>query len=184
MPIKYDNSTLKNFIIVSARKKMGLTLDKASKLTKISTKDYVSYELLQCYPNEKHKKTICEFYNLPEEKAFPKWMEYFIPGRENEENKEIFLEEMVVPFSQLDDGLLPVRNIQEEAENRIFYEEMIERLKKIDGKSRHVMEMRLGLNGYGCVHSLDKIGEKIGCCGERVRQIEKKALTKLNLAIR
>lgn len=52
-------------------------------------------------------------------------------------------------------------------------------LNKIDTREAEVLRLRFGLNGEGAM-TLKEIGEKIGLTRERVRQIEKESLLKLN----
>ena len=174
---KYDSLVLKNLVLVNARKKKNLTVREASKLAKINTAQYTDYELLRDFPNEKHKKAICSLYGIPEKKAFPKWMEYLVPGRDTEENEEIFMKAVFIPFSKLEEKmsyLQPITDIQKEAENRVFYEEFIKHLEYLKEKPRHIIEMHIGLNGYK-PYSLDEIGESMNISRQRVGQLEKRA---------
>ncbi|GHV79946.1 hypothetical protein AGMMS49944_17370 [Spirochaetia bacterium] len=49
---------------------------------------------------------------------------------------------------------------------------------KLDERSRTVINMRFGLNGFVPM-TLEKTGMKIGLTRERVRQIQEKAIKKL-----
>jgi len=48
----------------------------------------------------------------------------------------------------------------------------------LDGREREVLELRFGIDG-GRPHTLREVGARIGLTGERVRQIEAKAMAKL-----
>lgn len=48
----------------------------------------------------------------------------------------------------------------------------------LDARAKQVLEMRYGLNG-GQKKTLQQIGDMVGVCRERIRQIERKALRKL-----
>jgi RNA polymerase primary sigma factor len=57
-------------------------------------------------------------------------------------------------------------------------------LAKLDQRQRKILEMRFGLDGYqGPPRTFKQIGEVIGLTRERVRQLEKEALTNLRKAI-
>jgi RNA polymerase primary sigma factor len=56
-------------------------------------------------------------------------------------------------------------------------ESVREALTLLDERERTVLEARFGFSGKSC--TLEEIGEKLGITRERVRQIEKKALWKL-----
>ncbi|MFA5084707.1 MAG: sigma factor-like helix-turn-helix DNA-binding protein [Candidatus Paceibacterota bacterium] len=194
---KYDSHALKNFVIVNARERKGLTLEQASEMIGVGKTNYMKYELLKSYPSRKHRAKICRLYGLNEKTAFPEWIKCLIPGKKRDEkeelspknnileekcdkNKELFLKKMVIPFSYVDEECFPVHDIQKEAENTIFCKEIIGRL---DEKSRRVMEMRFGLNEYYCVHSLDDVGEEMGFSRQHISKIEKKALKLLRAKI-
>jgi RNA polymerase primary sigma factor len=48
----------------------------------------------------------------------------------------------------------------------------------LDGREREVLELRFGIDGER-PHTLREVGARIGLTGERVRQIEAKAMAKL-----
>jgi DNA-directed RNA polymerase sigma subunit (sigma70/sigma32) len=73
-------------------------------------------------------------------------------------------------------GLLTPRTAAPEAQGRPGLEALSER-------ERAVLEFRYGLKG-GEVYSLQAVGEMYGVSGERIRQIEARALGKLRRAAR
>lgn len=52
-------------------------------------------------------------------------------------------------------------------------------LKLLTPREQKVIEMRFGLGEYMTDHTLDQVGEHLGISGNRIRQIEQKALRKL-----
>jgi RNA polymerase primary sigma factor len=61
---------------------------------------------------------------------------------------------------------------------KLLKEQLCDALALLSERERRVIEMRFGLNS-GRSHTLDEIGREFGITRERVRQIEKKALSRL-----
>ena len=55
---------------------------------------------------------------------------------------------------------------------------LLQALHKLESREREVIQMRFGI-GYDDCFTLDEIGKKFQLTRERIRQIEKKALTRL-----
>jgi RNA polymerase primary sigma factor len=66
----------------------------------------------------------------------------------------------------------------EHATNDLLKEQLIELLASLSAKERRVIEMRFGLIDSRS-RTLDEVGREFGVTRERIRQIEKKALTRL-----
>lgn len=62
--------------------------------------------------------------------------------------------------------------------NGIDREKVYEILNNLEEREKDILSRRYGLNGYD-IHTLEQIGEAFNITRERVRQIEKKTLTKL-----
>jgi RNA polymerase sigma factor (sigma-70 family) len=57
-------------------------------------------------------------------------------------------------------------------------------LGKVEPRERRILELRYGLDGYdGPQRTFKEIGAIIGLTRERVRQLEKKALSELNALV-
>lgn len=57
-------------------------------------------------------------------------------------------------------------------------------LEKLDPRSRNILELRFGLDGWdGPQRTYKQIGEKVGLTRERVRQLEKKAMAELQTLV-
>jgi RNA polymerase sigma factor (sigma-70 family) len=54
-------------------------------------------------------------------------------------------------------------------------------LSGLSDRERHVLELRYGFDGDEL--SLRQVGERLGLSGERVRQLERRALAKLGAAM-
>ena len=52
-------------------------------------------------------------------------------------------------------------------------------LSDLSPREREVVELRFGINGKHCEHSLQEIGRRFNLSRERIRQIESSALKKL-----
>lgn len=56
-------------------------------------------------------------------------------------------------------------------------------LGKLRPRDALVAELRFGINGAGRTHTYAEVGERLGVTGERVRQIEARALSRLRAAL-
>ncbi len=65
----------------------------------------------------------------------------------------------------------------DEAEDSIRYQDVREALSRLDDPDRRVLELRFGFDGEQW--TLEAIGKELGLTRERVRQIESRALTRL-----
>ena len=66
-----------------------------------------------------------------------------------------------------------------DASRRILNEQMTEILEELSPKERKILEMRNGLTDEGICYTLEEVGREFGVTRERIRQIEAKALKKL-----
>ncbi|AFZ61112.1 RpoD/SigA family RNA polymerase sigma factor [Anabaena cylindrica FACHB-243] len=73
-----------------------------------------------------------------------------------------------------DDGMSPERYTERE----LLYQDVHKLLAKLTPQQKEVLILRFGLAG-GCELTLVQISQRIGICRERVRQLEKQALTLL-----
>jgi len=62
-------------------------------------------------------------------------------------------------------------------------EQLLAYLDKLPPRERQVLQLRFGLDGKP-VYTLDEVGELLGCSNERVRQIQARALKRLQRSIR
>lgn len=82
-------------------------------------------------------------------------------------------------------GLIPDKtvNIEEDCINGVIFNEINDIMKeKLSKKELFIMNMRYGFNEYSEPMTLEEIGTTLGITRERVRQIQKRALEKIQRA--
>ena len=90
----------------------------------------------------------------------------FAPG---DEDSKTYLDITPDPDAKMPEYFITTRSITEEVRSS---------LGLLSERERDIIKMRFGI-GYNEDHKLDQIAGKYGLSRERVRQIEKEALTKL-----
>ena len=175
---------LKNASLVNARESLGLKPQQVAEKIGISYGSYLNYEAMRNYPSLEVQKKICKFYRrkgvfLVEEDVFPEELRQVKPQKK-------YVAERTIPrvqllsLSYIDRQALPT--IEPDAETSIEKLQLEEQiglaLSSLTSREAEILRMRFGLVDYE-PHTLEQVGERYYLEGERIRQIEGKALRKL-----
>ena len=96
-----------------------------------------------------------------------------------EKDYEEIPKENLVSLSTINKRMLPTyRNPADELDKKMLEEELSKAMNYLNARDIKVLEYRLGLEGERAL-TLEETGKVIGVTGERVRQIQAKALRKI-----
>ena len=166
-------ASLKNAALVCAREKLRLPIYKAAKEIGIAYLTLWNIESMRCYPRAKSIRKIIDYYKscgifLLEEDVFPDELKKI-------KVRPVITEKSIDPkrIVQLSDAMqrLPVD------ENSKYLEYLPRALNKLSDKEAKVIRMRFGLDGNAL--TLDSIADELNYTRENIRQINLKALQKL-----
>lgn len=170
---------VKSARLVQAREKLGLTATKAAKKIGLPYGAYLDFESMRRYPSPEIQTKICKFYSkagtfMLEEEIFPRELMSAKAKRKYIATTEIPKEKLI----SLCDPT--IKRISYNPKEDFLVNEGIEKaLKTLTEKEQEVIKLRFGLIGKKEGHTLGEIGEMMGFCYERIRQIESKAMRKL-----
>lgn len=177
---------LKNAELVGAREMAGLTATEAAERIGISYGLYLSYQSMRKYPSEETQKKICDFYRnlgvfLLEEDVFPEELKELKPERKYIGEKIIPKVELLsLSTGEFDRKLLPV--VEGEIEKKVEYDELRAEINKVLSnlpyRHQEVIKMRFGF-GNEEPKTLEEIGKIFNVTRERIRQIERTAMWRL-----
>lgn len=177
-----------NKALQDARKKRGLFQPQVAERVSailgrpISSAIVSQYETLRAFPPPDVQEAIATVLGRPAQELFPAWLTELRQER-------AFKELPLVSLSALTRGA--VKALQAfNPEMVVDVEEVVESspaeltdaidkaLSSLSNREKRVLELRFGLHGER-KHTLEEIGRGFGVKGERIRQIESKALRKL-----
>jgi RNA polymerase sigma factor (sigma-70 family) len=120
---------------------------------------------------------LANYLHVPFEVLFPKWLSAF-----EIERSTIEIEQIVTPQSLNSPEVLMLTDSIESIENSIdkdsLRKEVAEVLKTLNSRERSILELKFGLNGDK-PKTLEEVGKTFQVTRERVRQIEAKAIRRL-----
>jgi len=174
---------LKNGDLVGAREQLGLTQTDVAKSIGISSTYYSRCENMISYPSQEIQAKICGFYRdngvfLFEDDVFPEEL------RKIKSTKRVVEREIpkskLVSLSTIIQEDLPCpksgpQNILEMEELKRKMEKVLDTLTYREGE---IIKLRYGIED-GNHYSSEEVGRKFKITGSRVREIEAKALRKL-----
>jgi DNA-directed RNA polymerase sigma subunit (sigma70/sigma32) len=111
----------------------------------------------------------------------------FVPGPINEridslqaeiKDKGAFLGSLVSAVERIKRRQIKPQLKSDEKRDQIMNMVDLENLKKLEERSRNIINMRLGINGYD-KHTLQQCADMYGLTRERVRQIQNKAVQEM-----
>lgn len=120
------------------------------------------------YPDEKDVANKLGISDKKVKKILQEFQEVISLNVEVGEN--IYLEDTIRNEDKVD--------IEEQLVNECGKEKVNEIINMLDDREKEILKKRYGLDGYD-IHTLEEIGESFNITRERVRQLEKKTLTKL-----
>lgn len=171
-----------NWHLRTAREARGMTQEDLSVAAGLKPQMVGVLERLYQYPSENIANALSLVLDLPVETIFPEWLREFRVGKVPQaiDEKHLSLSEAKASYISerklLGDGGLG------EVEHRIGVEELQQPIAKalssLHPRERTVIERRFGLNGAG-VQTCAQIGLSFGVTGNRIWQIEQKALRRL-----
>ncbi len=173
-----------NARLVDARKALGLTQAGLSQMLDINVDKLCAFETVRAIPNAHEAEEISTFFGVSIDYLFPeviinavkldvfnrkKCVAELTPSRVEElnfHNASRLLSSDAIETAE--------RNVNREQ----LKKQLEESLSELTPQERQVIELRFGLR-TGKTMTLAEIGEIYGVIGERIRQIEGKALRKL-----
>lgn len=180
---------LKNAELIGAREILGLTIKELAEQIGIPYQVYCQYENMILYPSEERQKYICGFFRqggvfLFEDDVFPEELRRVKPKRAYVAERTI-PKERLLPLSKVEERLLPV--VESEAEKvtelSLLRDKLEEVLKTLYYREREIIKMRFGLYD-GRQYTLEELSKIFNVNPQRIRQIEAKAIRKLQHPIR
>lgn len=162
---KYKNNK-KNSSLREIRNQLGLSLEKAAEGIGIHYQTLRRLEHSENYPEKITQEKIFDFYRrkgifIFEEDVFPK--------------KQTTQKVKLIPFDE--ENMCFTKSIEKVIEEKDFQRYVNNLLLKLSEREREVVKKRFGF--YGKKMTRENIGKEMGVCGERIRQIELRALRKL-----
>jgi RNA polymerase sigma factor (sigma-70 family) len=159
---------LKNYEMCEARKKIGLTQADLVMLTGIPIERMRHIENMQCKPTEDEVVDICDTLRVEASVLFPNGYGNIVRALTGIRRTQVA--EYTEPLLDIENKIL-LSDITTTVSNA---------LSAITPRERKIIEMRYGIGEYvGRTHTLEEIGDVLGIQRERVRQIEMKALCRL-----
>lgn len=117
---------------------------------------------------------LADFFGVLPEEMF-NYQQLNEPLTTNKSERSIGLEGILNILNHKDDQLLPDANLEIEERNKLLYES----LKGLTHREEKILRLRFDIDGDG-EYTLEDIAKKFDVSRERIRQIELKALRKLN----
>ena len=176
---------LKNAELIGAREIAGLTIKETAERIGISYGYYLDCESMRAYPSEETQGKICEFYRnsgvfLLEEDVFPKELKKLDLKRKYIGEKTIPKVELLsLSTGEFDRKLLPVvgGEIEKKVEDDELHAKLNRILSKLSHRQEQIIRMRFGIDEESKTY--EKIGKIFDVSRERIRQIEKEVMQKL-----
>ena len=173
-------ASLKNAALVCAREKLGFSTRKAAEGIGIAYVTLWNIESMRCYPRAKSIRKIIDYYRscgifLLEEDVFP------------DELKKVKMRSIVTERSidpkrivQLSDAMQRL-SVDGDSKYLEYLEYLPRALDKLSDQEAKVIRMRFGLDGHKS--TLDSIADELNYTRENIRQINLKALQKLEMIL-
>ena len=165
------------------RKEMGLTQKQLAELSEVNVYFISRVEILQplppTYTTRRHLNAItcaldCDFDYLFPKDYIDAMAKKMLPGHRNLIFvKDISLNELPPSTEQF---LLPP--VEDIAIENVMKEDVVELLDHVEPRERIVLEMLYGLCDREAM-TFEEVGERLGVTGERIRQIEATAISRL-----
>ncbi|MDP3916933.1 MAG: sigma factor-like helix-turn-helix DNA-binding protein [Nanoarchaeota archaeon] len=169
------------YALREARQSSGYTLKDVASVAGVTLWAVHSYERLRRMPSQKIAEKIAIFFGKPVTKLFPQDLKSYIRGIAQERKGEYFDPlRNAVPLGSAtknlvdDEGISPV-------DVAILWEKTAAIRHVVNGlesRLQQVIKLRYGIPD-GNKYTLEEIGKILNITGERVRQIEKVAIKKL-----
>jgi len=176
-----------NARLIDARKAQRWTQKDLATLTGINTSYLGHIETLRVIPSQQMRDEICSALGLSEEYLFPSsLMEALREGLFGHRVAELEEEQIIRLTEGQRAGLLPPGIAEDEAleamdraaDNELLKGQITDVLETLTPREKKVLELRFGLND-GCPRTMDEVGKEFNVTGDRIRQIQAKALRKL-----
>lgn len=177
--------TLKGFNgpLRRARKAKGFSQKQLAAALSVSPNFFGQIELLLRRPDKNLRQNIAELLGIDEQDVWPDWLE----PRDKSLTAIAYQEVDAKTFSMLDSKVrrevLQLEDHSGTVDGEMTREMVRERLeavmKTLSYREREVLRLRYGLNEGGYIYTLEECGRILKHTRERIRQIELKALRKL-----
>lgn len=172
------NTTLRNDVLVRARKDLGLLQKDVARGAGISVCYFSQIETIRTYPPRHIQENICKFYSgrgvpLEPENTFPLYLKEFV-SRPDKTVQE-------VPFRDVMGTHSEFVWYEEELVDHVAREDLVtvmhEALSIVTPKQRQIIKLIYGFGG-DTPRSLSQVGKLLGVSPQYVRQEREKALEK------
>lgn len=173
-----------NYALRQARIDKGYTGKQVAERVGVSIPSYFFYENVRAFPSPQTAMKIACALGKSVDELFPEKLRNLTAEIRAERDKksnsiESFVYLSDVPEIDLVSADDPVRTVQ----MNFFREILGIVLRTLSYREREVLKLRYGIYSGFC-HTLEQTGLVLRCSGERIRQIEAKALNKLRYPLR
>lgn len=176
---------LYNWSMRAARELKGWRQKDLAEAIGISSMLISQIETLRQFPDPERAGRISEALGRDSAELFPEWLRDFrlkrVPASTEDESislEEAISQHLIAP----NDPLLIDQGFEDEIERRVDTEILRGRidtvLSTLAPREKRILELRFGLKG-GHSRTLGEVGRELNVSGDRIRQIEARALRKL-----
>ena len=167
-----------NLNLKKARLEKGLLQKDVAKKLGISNCSYGQYENCRSMPNKERAKKIARILGKPVSYLFPEWFEIFTKKwKDTEKKKTVELNHESLDCKEVQ-MLETGEDLEREADRSIIKDVVKNCVKDLSPREQKILEMRFGLLD-GVAQTLEEVGREFDVTRDRIRQIEAKALEKL-----
>lgn len=168
-----------NMNLVNARKAKGFDQRQVADLLGLSPQSYGPYETCKKYPDYETRQKISSLLGKSQEYLFPKWMQIFTEKwKRMEKEKTVFMRTESLTSPEVAGLLSSPSSMQESIDNEMLRAKLTSILKDLNQREQEILSLRYGLKD-GVAHSLDEVAREFDVTGNRIMQIEWKALEKI-----
>jgi RNA polymerase sigma factor (sigma-70 family) len=174
-----------NYSLRAARLKAGYTLNSLAREVGVTTSAIGAYERLRIFPSTVVAERISRILGRRTGDLFPEYLREKVSEKKEElrrKRQERNIPYETNPLEEISENQLPITGGDVVLEE-VSYKELKDRIREVMNctlpiRWRKILGLRLGLDGEES-YSLKEVGRIFGISGERVRQLEKKAIARI-----